>query len=99
MMQHNSTSYSATNEKPDVVQYNHYEPASALADTAFGYDFVRCVKDKPFWVMETQVGWNGSEYAEGGFRPAGESAVFGAVKKSRRKIWNRSSTAGFACRS
>ena len=72
MMQHNSMSYYKINEKLDVAQYNHYEPASALADTAFGYDFVRCVKDKPFWVMETQVGWNGSEYAEGGYRPAGE---------------------------
>lgn len=72
MMQHNSMSYYKINEKLDVVQYNHYEPASALADTAFGFDFVRCVKDKPFWVMETQVGWNGSEYAEGGYRPAGE---------------------------
>ena len=72
MMQHNSMSYYKINEKLDVAQYNHYEPASALADTAFGYDFVRCVKDDPFWVMETQVGWNGSEYAEGGYRPAGE---------------------------
>ena len=72
MMQHNSMSYYKINEKLDVAQYNHYEPASALADTAFGFDFVRCVKDKPFWVMETQVGWNGSEYAEGGYRPAGE---------------------------
>ena len=72
MMQHNSMSYNKLNEKLDVVQYNHYEGAPALADTAFGFDFVRCVKDKPFWVMETQVGWNGSEYAEGGYRPAGE---------------------------
>ena len=71
-MQHNSMSYNKLNEKLDVVQYNHYEGAPALADTAFGFDFVRCVKDKPFWVMETQVGWNGSEYAEGGYRPAGE---------------------------
>ena len=75
MMQHNSMSYNNINEKLDVVQYNHYEGAPALADTAFGFDFVRCVKDKPFWVMETQVGWNGSEFAEGGYRPAGECYV------------------------
>ena len=72
MMQHNSMSFYKTNEQLDVAQYNHYEAACDLADTAFGFDFVRCVKDKPFWVMETQVGWNGSEYAEGGYRPAGE---------------------------
>ena len=71
MMVHNSMSYNKLNEKLDVVQYNHYEPAAGLADTAFGFDFVRCVKDKPFWVMETQVGWNGSEFAESGYRPVG----------------------------
>ncbi len=71
MMQHNSMSYYKINEKLDVAQYNHYDTAEGLPDTAFGYDFVRCVKDKPFWIMETQVGWNGSEYAENGYRPEG----------------------------
>lgn len=71
MMPHNSMSYYKINEKLDVVQYNHYNPASGLADTAFGYDFLRCVKDKPFWVTETQVGWNGSEFADCGYRPVG----------------------------
>lgn len=75
MMSHNSMSYNKINEKLDVVQYNHYNPASELADTAFGYDFLRCVKDKPFWVTETQVGWNGSECAECGYRPEGNCYV------------------------
>lgn len=71
MMPHNSMSYYKINEKLDVVQYNHYNPASALPDTTFAYDFLRCVKDKPFWVTETQVGWNGSEFADCGYRPVG----------------------------
>ncbi len=71
MMQHNSLSYYKLNEKLDVAQYNHYDTAQRLPDTAFAYDFVRTVKDKPFWVMETQVGWNGSEYADNGYRPEG----------------------------
>lgn len=71
MMIHNYLSYYDVNEKLDTVQFNHYNPASELADTAFSYDFLRCVKDKPFWVTETQVGWNGSEYADSGFRPVG----------------------------
>lgn len=75
MMQHNSMSYNRINEKLDVVQYNHYNPASELADTAFGYDFLRCVKNQPFWVTETQVGWNGSECAECGYRPEGNCYV------------------------
>lgn len=75
MMPHNSLSYYQINEKLDVVQYNHYEPAGRLADTAFGYDFLRCVKDRPFWVTETQAGWNGSEFADCGYRPAGNCYV------------------------
>jgi len=71
MMQNNYLSYYAVNEKLDVVQFNHYNPAAELPDTAFSYDFLRCVKNKKFWVTETQVGWNGSEYAECGYRPAG----------------------------
>jgi len=75
MMQHNSMSYYKINEKLDVVQYNHYNPAGELADTAFGYDFLRCVKDRPFWVTETQVGWNGSGFADCGYRPVGNCYV------------------------
>ena len=71
MMANNALSYDAVNEKLDVVQFNHYNPAKDLPDTAFSYDFLRCVKDKPFWVMETQANWNGSEYADCGYRPAG----------------------------
>lgn len=71
MMPQNCLDYYATNEKLDVVQYNHYEPASRLSCTAFAYDFLRCIKDRPFWVTETQVGWNGSTAAECGYRPVG----------------------------
>lgn len=71
MMQQNRLSYYDINEKLDVIQYNHYERAEDLPGTAFAFDFLRCVKDKPFWIMETQLGWNGSEYAEGGYRPSG----------------------------
>ena len=71
MMAQNYLDYYAVNEKLDVVQYNHYDTAERLPDTAFAYDFVRSIKNKPFWIMETQVGWNGSEYAESGYRPVG----------------------------
>lgn len=71
MMQNNYLSYYDLNEKLDVVQFNHYNKAEDLPFTAYFYDFLRCVKDKPFWVTETQVGWNGSEYADSGYRPVG----------------------------
>lgn len=75
MMAHNYLSYYDVNENLDTVQFNHYNPANELADTAFSYDFLRCVKDKPFWITETQVGWNGSEYADCGYRPVGNCYV------------------------
>lgn len=71
MMAHNSMSYCKINERLDIVQYNHYDCAARLPQTAFAYDFLRCVKDKAFWVTETQAGWNGGEYAENGARPIG----------------------------
>lgn len=75
MMQHNSLGYYALNEKLDVAMYNHYDTAERLPYTVFGYDFLRCVKDKPFWVTETQVGWNGGEFAESGARPVGNCYI------------------------
>lgn len=71
MMATNALSYYEVNEKLDVLQLNHYNPAKDLPNTAFWYDFLRPIKDKPFWVTETQVGWNGSDYACCGYRPMG----------------------------
>ena len=71
MMPMNTLSYYDMNAPLDVVQYNHYDTAERLPYTAFFYDFARPIKDRPFWVTETQVGWNGSEYAECGYRPVG----------------------------
>lgn len=59
------------NENLDVMQFDHYEPANRLPHTAFSYDFLRAVKDKPFWVVETQAGWNGANTAAFGYRPQG----------------------------
>lgn len=71
MMPMNSLSYYDMNRPMDVAMFNHYDTAERLPMTAFFYDFVRPVLPHPFWVSETQVGWNGSEFAESGYRPAG----------------------------
>ncbi len=71
MMATNLMSYADLNAKLDVVQYNHYETAADLGRITFAYDFLRALKNKPFWVTETQAGWNGSTFAEFGYRPAG----------------------------
>ena len=61
--------YHETNKNTDVVMFNHYEQSSFLEHPSIWYDYLRTVKDKPFWVMETQVNWNGAHYPEFGFRP------------------------------
>ena len=71
MMPSNKLSYYDMNENLDVVQFNHYGTANMLFWDDCFYDFLRPIKDRPFWVTETQVGWNGSEFAECGYRPIG----------------------------
>ncbi|MCH5165217.1 MAG: beta-galactosidase [Clostridiales bacterium] len=75
MMANNNLSYYDITKPLDVVQFNHYNTADELYQTEFWYDFLRAVKDKPFWVTETQVGWNGSEFANCGYRPIGNCYV------------------------
>ena len=75
MMANSFLSYYEINKPLDVVQFNHYDTAQSLYETEFWYDFLRSVKDKSFWVTETQVGWNGGEFAENGYRPVGNCYV------------------------
>ena len=71
----NMLSYSIMNSKLDVVQHNHYEDESKLYRTLFFYDMCRTLKDRPFWVTETQPGWNGSIGAYNGFRCNGHNYI------------------------
>ena len=64
-------SYSKMNKFLDVVQHNHYNAQSELYKSLFFYDFSRTLKDRPFWVTETQSGWNGSFAAYNGYRESG----------------------------
>ncbi|MCH5157634.1 MAG: beta-galactosidase [Clostridiales bacterium] len=75
MMSNNNLGYYETTHSLDIVQFNHYNKAEELYETEFWYDFLRCVKDKPFWVTETQVGWNGSTFAACGARPTGNCFI------------------------
>ena len=64
----NILSYDIMNSKLDVVQHNHYDEQGEMYKALFFFDFCRALKDKPFWVTETQPGWNGSIGAYGGYR-------------------------------
>ena len=75
MMIDNALSYSKMNKNLDVVQHNHYENQGELYRTFLNYDFYRTLKDRPFWVTETQPGYNGSYAAYNGYRPNGHNYI------------------------
>lgn len=68
LMVDNYLSYNKMNKKLDVVQHNHYHTTDNLYRSLFNYDFYRPLKENPFWVTETLLGWNGSVAAYNGYR-------------------------------
>lgn len=71
MMAHIDESYVDMNRKLDVVQFNHYDTAEALWGIGFWFDFLRTVKDRPFWNTETSTCWNGSRRIKQTIKPEG----------------------------
>lgn len=60
--------YYETNKNTNVVMFNHYEQSDFLEHPSIWYDYLRPIKNTPFWVTETQVNWNGAHYPEFGYR-------------------------------
>ncbi len=60
MMPINGMAYEKMNRKLDVVMYNHYNEPGNITDEVFWFDFLRTLKDRPFWNTETATNWNGS---------------------------------------
>ena len=60
MMPINGMSYEEMTDKLDVVMFNHYNVPENLNDAVFWFDFLRTLKDRPFWNTETATVWNGS---------------------------------------
>ena len=63
--------YEAMNEFLDVIQYNHYDDEYTMKRELFWYDYMRPIKDRPFWVTETSTCWNGATAAPSNLRPEG----------------------------
>lgn len=63
--------YEKTNAFLDVVQYNHYDDEASLKREIFWFDYMRGLKDRPFWVTETATCWNGSTSTPSNFRREG----------------------------
>ena len=63
--------YEKTNAFLDVVQYNHYDDENSLKREIFWFDYMRGLKERPFWVTETATCWNGSTSTPSNFRREG----------------------------
>ena len=63
--------YGKMNEFLDVVQYNHYDDEHSLKRELFWFDYMRPIKDTPFWVTETSTNWNGATSTPANLRPEG----------------------------
>ncbi len=62
------------NRDLDVVQFNNYHYHEGFWQSAFWFDYVRSINDRPFWNTETSTCWSGSVvtsgYSEPGFARA-----------------------------
>ena len=67
----NGMDYRRMNEKLDVVQFNHYNTPENLHGCCFWFDFLRTLKDRPFWNTETATCWNGSVAIGQSLKPEG----------------------------
>ncbi len=70
-MPFNGMDYRRMNEKLDVIQFNHYNTPDDLYRVAFWFDYLRTLKDRPFWNTETATCWNGSTDIGQSVKPEG----------------------------
>jgi len=71
MMPVNGMDYEKMNEPLDLVMFNHYNVPSNLCDEIFWFNYLRPLKDRPFWNTETATTWNGSVAISQHLKPEG----------------------------
>ena len=71
MMPVNGMDYEKMNEPLDLVMFNHYNVPSNLCDEIFWFNYLRPLKDRPFWNTETATTWNGSVAINQHLKPEG----------------------------
>ena len=67
----NGMDYRRMTEKLDIVEFNHYNTPENLHACSFWFDFLRTLKDRPFWNTETATCWNGSVAINQSVKPEG----------------------------
>ncbi len=59
-MPFNGMDYRSMTDALDIVQFNHYNTADNLHGCSLWFDYLRTLKERPFWNTETATNWNGS---------------------------------------
>ena len=63
--------YRQLNSRLDVVQFNHYNLEENEYTCGLWFDYIRNLKQHPFWVTETSTCWNGSTEIDQTLHPEG----------------------------
>lgn len=63
--------YEQMNRFLDVVQFNHYDDEQSIPRELFWFDYMRGLKERPFWVTETATCWNGATSTPSNLRAEG----------------------------
>ena len=71
----NGMDYRRMTEKLDIVQFNHYNVPENLHLCSFWFDYLRTLKERPFWNTETATCWNGSTAISQSIKPEGYCRV------------------------
>ena len=75
MMPLNGMDYETMCSEMDVVMFNHYNTPENLHEAVFWFDYLRTLKDRPFWNTETATTWNGSTAIGQVLKPEGYCRV------------------------
>lgn len=70
-MPFNDINYRDMHRPLDVIQFNHYNTPDNLWECGLWMDYLRTMKDTPFWNTETATCWSGATGAAGSIKPDG----------------------------
>lgn len=70
-MPFNGMDYRKMTEPLDIIQFNHYNTSENLRNVGLWFDYLRTLKEQPFWNTETATCWNGSTEIGQNIKPEG----------------------------
>lgn len=67
----NGMNYREMHKPLDIIQFNHYNVPEDLWECCLWFDYLRTMKDRPFWNTETATCFSGSAGTYGSIKPDG----------------------------